>query len=42
MKMVTKEKQSTEEFEKFDKAMGKIMSVPKKELDRRLAEEGLP
>jgi hypothetical protein len=32
-----KEKPS-EEFEKFDKAMDKIMSVSKKELDRRLAE----
>ena len=28
----------SEEFEKFDKAMDKIMSVSKKELDRRLAE----
>jgi hypothetical protein len=28
----------TEEFEKFDKAMDKIMSVSKEELDRRLAE----
>jgi hypothetical protein len=28
----------SEEFEKFDKAMDKIMSVPKAELDRRLAE----
>lgn len=27
----------SEEFEKFDKAMGKIMSVSKEELDRRLA-----
>jgi hypothetical protein len=26
------------EFKKFDKAMDKIMSVSKKELDRRLAE----
>lgn len=26
----------TEEFEKFDKAMDKIMSVSKAELDRRL------
>ena len=28
----------SEEFEKFDKAMDKIMSVSKQELDRRLAE----
>jgi hypothetical protein len=28
---------NSEEFEKFDKAMEKIMSVSKKELDRRLA-----
>jgi hypothetical protein len=28
----------TEEFKKFDKAMDKIMSVSKEELDRRLAE----
>ena len=28
----------TDEFKKFDKAMDKIMSVSKKELDRRLAE----
>jgi hypothetical protein len=28
----------SEEFRKFDKAMGKIMSVSKAELDRRLAE----
>jgi hypothetical protein len=28
----------SEEFEKFDKAMDKIMSVSKKELDRRLEE----
>jgi hypothetical protein len=28
----------SDEFEKFDKAMDKIMSVSKKELDRRLAE----
>jgi hypothetical protein len=27
----------SEEFEKFDKAMDKIMSVSKEELDRRLA-----
>jgi hypothetical protein len=27
----------SEEFEKFDKAMDKIMSVSKAELDRRLA-----
>jgi hypothetical protein len=27
-----------DEFRKFDKAMDKIMSVSKKELDRRLAE----
>jgi hypothetical protein len=27
----------SEEFEKFDKAMDKIMSVSKSELDRRLA-----
>ena len=26
----------SEEFNKFDKAMGKIMSVSKEELDRRL------
>lgn len=37
-KMDTKETQSTGEFEKFDKAMDKIMSVSKQELDRRLAE----
>lgn len=35
--MTDKEKPS-EEFEKFDKAMDKIMSVSKQELDRRLAE----
>jgi hypothetical protein len=35
--MTDKEKPS-EEFERFDKAMDKIMSVSKKELDRRLAE----
>jgi hypothetical protein len=29
---------SSKEFENFDKAMDKIMSVSKKELDRRLAE----
>jgi hypothetical protein len=29
--------ESSEEFERFDKAMDKIMSVSKKELDRRLA-----
>ena len=29
-------KKSSEEFEKFDKAMDKIMSVSKQELDRRL------
>jgi hypothetical protein len=29
---------NSEEFEKFDKAMDKIMSVSKKELDKRLAE----
>jgi len=28
----------SEEFEKFDKAMDKVMSVSKKELDRRIAE----
>jgi hypothetical protein len=28
----------SEEFEKFDKAIDKIMSVSKQELDRRLAE----
>jgi hypothetical protein len=28
----------SEEFEKFDKAMDKIMSVSKKELDRQIAE----
>jgi hypothetical protein len=28
----------SEEFEKFDRAMDKIMSVSKAELDRRLAE----
>jgi hypothetical protein len=28
----------SKEFEKFDKAMDKIMSVSKEELDRRLAE----
>lgn len=28
---------SSEEFEKFDKAMDKIMSVSKSELDKRLA-----
>jgi hypothetical protein len=28
----------SEEFEKFDKAMDKIMSVSKEELDRRIAE----
>ncbi len=33
--MTTKGKHS-EEFEKFDKAMDKIMSVSKAELDRRL------
>jgi hypothetical protein len=32
------DKANSEEFEKFDKAMDKIMSVSKKELDRRLAE----
>jgi hypothetical protein len=32
------EDKPTPEFEKFDKAMDKIMSVSKKELDRRLAE----
>lgn len=30
--------QPSEEFVKFDKAMDKIMSISKKELDRRLAE----
>jgi hypothetical protein len=29
-------KNSSEEFEKFDKAMDKILSVTKEELDRRL------
>jgi hypothetical protein len=33
MKMTTKGTQSAEEFEKFDKAMDKIMPVSKKELD---------
>lgn len=33
---MTKDK-STEEFERFDKAMDKILSVSKKELDKRLA-----
>jgi hypothetical protein len=28
----------SKEFEKFDKAMDKIMSISKEELDRRLAE----
>ena len=32
-----RKEQPSEEFEKFDKAMDKIMSVSKKELDRRLA-----
>lgn len=27
----------TDEFEKFDKAMGKIMSISNAELDRRIA-----
>lgn len=36
--MSIEDSQSKEEFEKFDKAMDKIMSVSKKELDRRLAE----
>jgi len=31
------EDKPTPEFEKFDKAMDKIMSVSKEELDRRLA-----
>jgi hypothetical protein len=29
---------NSEEFERFDKAMDKIMSVSKEELDRRIAE----
>jgi hypothetical protein len=33
---MTKQKPS-EEFKKFDKAMDKIMSVSKEELDRRIA-----
>jgi hypothetical protein len=33
-----KEEESSEEFLRFDKAMDKIMSVSKQELDRRLAE----
>jgi hypothetical protein len=32
------EDKPSEEFERFDKAMDKIMSVSKEELDRRLAE----
>jgi hypothetical protein len=33
---MTDKPKSSEEFEKFDKAMDKIMSVSKAELDRRL------
>jgi hypothetical protein len=33
-----KDEKPSEEFIKFDKAMEKIMSVSKQELDRRLAE----
>jgi hypothetical protein len=35
---MTDEEKPSKEFTKFDKAMDKIMSVSKQELDRRLAE----
>jgi hypothetical protein len=38
MWLMSQNHEQSEEFEKFDKAMDKIMSVSKKELDRRLAE----
>jgi hypothetical protein len=34
---MTDKNKPSEEFERFDKAMDKIMSVSKEELDRRLA-----
>jgi hypothetical protein len=35
---MTDKNKASEEFKRFDKAMDKIMSVSKQELDRRLAE----
>lgn len=35
--MTTKKSVTSEQFENFDKAMDKVMSVSKEELERRLA-----